>query len=224
MEGIMTVLVYNTRTGRMERYERGAREAMPYADSTLLVGEFRGTSQSNLLWTTSAAMQAWVATRKAWGRPIYLPHAFRRIGENGHASQSQHYAGTAFDCAQNIGNTERARLRQLAANLGVWVYIEPVRIAPTWVHFDRRLGPPACAAGFPLLRRGIQNNYVCILQDALNTVARAGLVVDGIFGTRTLDWVEYFQSLNRIRADGIVGCVTWTKIAEQAVGAGVRDY
>ncbi|MDR2753243.1 MAG: peptidoglycan-binding protein [Oscillospiraceae bacterium] len=216
----MTILIHNTKTNRMERYERGTREPMPYANVTLQVGEFRGTSHSNLLWSTSGAMESWVATRNMWGQPIYLPYAFRRIGEGGHAAQSQHYAGTAFDCAQNIGDAKRAQLRALAQRSGLWSYIEPVSLTPTWVHFDRRLGPPACAAGYPLLRRGSVGVYVCILQDALNIACGATLVIDGIYGIATDDVLEFYQAASGLVADGIVGCKTWQALTTRVVGQG----
>ena len=85
--------------------------------------------------------------------------------------QSQHYAGTAFDVAQLWTNERRARLRTSAINSGVWSYVEPVSISPTWVHFDRRQKPPACSSGgYPTLRRGSLSVYVLILQDGLNTL------------------------------------------------------
>ena len=127
----MTILVQNVQANRMERYERGPREPMPHANETLVVGEFRGASLSQLLWTTSQAMQSWVAFRRMWGAPIYLPYAFKRIGEGGHAAQSQHYAGTAFDCAQNLTNAQRALMRQLATRSGLWSYVEPTYLTPT---------------------------------------------------------------------------------------------
>ena len=216
----MTILVQNMQTGRMERFERGPREPMPYANETLLVGEFRGSSLSQLLWTTSQAMQSWVAFRRMWGAPIYLPYAFKRIGEGGHAAQSQHYAGTSFDCAQNLTNAQRARMRSMAEQSGLWSYVEPVSIAPTWVHMDRRLFPPACAAGYPLVRRGVVGVYVCILQDALNIAVGAELRIDGIFGPATYEQVRVFQVLNRLTADGVVGCATWRALTAQAVGQG----
>jgi len=129
----MTVLVQNTQTNCMERYERGPREPMPHANETLLVGEFRGASLSQLLWTTSQTMQSWVAFRRLWGAPIYAPYIFKRIGEGGHAAQSQHYAGTAFDVAQNLTNAQRASMRRLAERSGLWSYVEPAQLTPTWV-------------------------------------------------------------------------------------------
>ena len=84
--------------------------------------------------------------------PIPVGYAFRRPWEGGHAGQSQHYAGTAFDVAQLWTNEQRARLRTSAQNSGLWSYIEPVSISPTWVHFVFRQSPPACCSfGFRLI-------------------------------------------------------------------------
>ena len=216
----MTILIHNTQLHRMERFEREKTEPMPYADATLEVGEFRGSSHSNLIWTTTQTMESWKAFRRLWGEPIYVPYAFKRIGEGGHAAQSQHYAGTAFDCAQNLNSARRAQMRQLATRSGLWTYVEPAYLTPTWVHFDRRINPPACATGgYPVLRRGSVGVYVCILQDALNIVNNAGLVVDGVFGYVTDDRVRSFQSRYGYWADGIVGCDTWRALTTRAVGA-----
>lgn len=216
---MITVLVYNNQTGRMERYNRELYQAMPYiTGNTLTVAEFRGKSNSGIIWTDRRAMEAWNKTRAAWGRPIYVGYAFRRIGEGGHANQSQHYAGTSFDVAQNLDNATRNRLRNTAQNLGVWSYVEPAYLTPTWVHFDARLGPPACSAGYPLVKEGMRGVYVCTLQDALNTVGSYNVGIDGVFGPNTRSAVRSFQAQNGLTADGIVGCDTWTSLTAQANG------
>ena len=47
------ILVFNNDTNRMETYYRGEAEPMPYnTNGTLRVREFRGSSKSNILWTT----------------------------------------------------------------------------------------------------------------------------------------------------------------------------
>ena len=56
----------------------------------------------------------------------------------GHGTQSQHYAGVAFDVGQRLSTTQRNRLYQSAVNSGVWSYVEPQNLTPTWVHFDKR--------------------------------------------------------------------------------------
>ena len=126
---------------------------------------------SPTLWTTKRAMQSWNTQRYIWGGPIPVGFAFKRPWEGGHSNQSQHYAGVAFDVAQGWTNARRALLRNSASTSGIWSYVEPVSITPTWVHFDKRFGSPACSTGgFPQLKRGSLSNYVLIAQDDLNTL------------------------------------------------------
>jgi len=218
----MTILMHNMRTHQMERFVRETREPIPYANPTLTVGEFRGSSQTRLLWSNTATMDSWVAFRRLWGDPIRVPFAFRRVGEGGHAQQSQHYAGTAFDVGQNLTNARRAQMRNLAVSSGLWGHVDPAHLTPTWVHMDRRTFPPACAAGYPLERRGSMGVYVCIIQDSLNIVQGAGLNIDGNFGPLTNAAVVRFQGNNRLTADGIVGCNTWRALMSRSVGSGFR--
>ena len=135
--------------------------------------------------------------------------------------QSQHYAGTAFDVAQLWTNERRAALRTSAINSGVWSYVEPVSISPTWVHFDRRQKPPACSSGgYPTLRRGSLSVYVLILQDGLNTLGFTTGGLDGIFGSRTFEAVKSYQTSRGLASDGIVGCNTWRSLQENVIGKG----
>ena len=102
------ILVYNVGSNRMETYNRGENDPMPYSyGRTLLVKEFRGSSRSNTLWTNTAAMESWNATRRSWGQGIYVGYAFKRIWEGGHGQQSQHYAGVSFDVGQNLCSRRR---------------------------------------------------------------------------------------------------------------------
>lgn len=128
------IIVYNNDTDKMEVYYRDISESMPYnVDRTLTVREFKGASSSNTLWTTKRTMTSWNAQRALYGAPIPVGYAFRRPWEGGHAGQSQHYAGTAFDVGQRWTNREREILRTSAKNSGLWSYVEPVSISPTWV-------------------------------------------------------------------------------------------
>lgn len=217
-----TIFVYNDYTGFFERYERGLDEAMPYNQGgTLTVREFRGVSCSSVLWTSRETMESWNITREAFGQPIPVGYAFRRIWEGGHAGQSQHYAGTAFDVAQALPNAKRNELRELAIRLGVWSYVEPAYLTPTWVHLDKRFPNPACSTGgYPLVERGSRNMYVFILQDALNALGYPAGNLDGIFGRNTHNAVEQFQRNNRLTPDGVVGCNTWRAITGRALGIG----
>ncbi len=216
------ILVYNQDTNRMETFYRNESDAMPYnTNRTLRVREFKGSSKSNILWTDKRTMQAWNSQRYIYGAPIYVGFAFKRPYEGGHGNQSQHYAGTAFDVGQNLSNAQRTVLRNSAVNSGVWVYVEPVSLSPTWVHFDRRFGTPACSTGgYPVIRRGSRGNYVCIAQDDLNTLGYRTGGLDGVFGAQTEDAVRRYQASRGLSIDGIIGCNTWRSLQENVVGTG----
>ena len=216
------ILIYNQNTNRMETFFRGENEAMPYNTyGTLKVKEFRGSSKSNILCTDLRTMQAWNSQRYLYGGPIPVGFAFKRSYEGGHGSQSQHYAGTAFDVGQGWTNAQRSVLRRSAQNSGIWSYVEPVSLSPTWVHFDKRFGTPACSSGgYPLIRQGSRGNYVCIAQDDLNTLGYRTGGLDGVYGAQTVDAVKRYQASRGLAADGIVGCNTWRSLQENVVGAG----
>lgn len=216
------ILVYNQDINRMESFIRGENDPMPYnTNGTLKVREFRGSSRSNILWTDKRTMQAWNSQRYIYGAPIYVGFAFKRPYEGGHGNQSQHYAGTAFDVGQNLTNAQRAVLRNSASSSGLWGYVEPVSLSPTWVHFDRRFGTPACSTGgYPLIRNGSRGNYVCIAQDDLNTLGYTTGGLDGVFGTQTYNAVRRYQSSRGLSVDGIIGCNTWRSLQENVVGTG----
>ena len=216
------ILVYNQDINRMESFIRGENDPMPYnTNGTLKVREFRGSSRSNILWTDKRTMQAWNSQRYIYGAPIYVGFAFKRPYEGGHGNQSQHYAGTAFDVGQNLTNEQRAVLRNSASSSGLWGYVEPVSLSPTWVHFDRRFGTPACSTGgYPIIRNGSRGNYVCIAQDDLNTLGYTTGGLDGVFGTQTYNAVRRYQSSRGLSVDGIIGCNTWRSLQENVVGTG----
>ena len=216
------IIVYNNDTDKMEVYYRDISERMPYnVDRTLTVREFKGASSSNTLWTTKRTMTSWNAQRALYGAPIPVGYAFRRSWEGGHAGQSQHYAGTAFDVGQRWTNREREILRTSAKNSGLWSYVEPVSISPTWVHFDRRQSPSACSSGgYPLIKRGSLSVYVLIAQDDLNTLGYVTRGLDGIFGTETYNAVRMYQASRGLSVDGIIGCNTWRSLQENVIGTG----
>ncbi len=79
------ILVFNNDTNKMEVYTRNEANPMPYnTNGTLRVREFRGSSKSNILWTTKRTMQTWNSQRYIYGAPIYVGFAFRRPYEGGH--------------------------------------------------------------------------------------------------------------------------------------------
>ncbi len=219
-----TVFVYNNDTNDIETYFRNENEALPYnIGNTLTVREFRGSSNSTVFWTDKLTMETWNNFSNIWGQPIYVGFAFKRIWEGGHDAQSQHYAGVSFDVGQNLSPTVRNSLRETAENSGLWSYVEPGYLTPTWVHFDKRMGPPACSAGYPMLQMNSINQYVFILQDALNAIGYVGSGLDGIFGGGTEASVLSFQRAQGLADDGIVGCSTWTQLTQLALGIGLTN-
>ena len=216
------IFVFNNDTDRIEIYYRGENEPMPYnTNGTLRVREFRGSSNSPTLWTTKRTMQTWNSQRYIWGGPIPVGFAFKRPWEGGHGNQSQHYAGVAFDVGQTLSNSQRNALRNSANNSGLWSYVEPANLTPTWVHFDKRFGTPACGtAGYMQLKQGSISNYVLIAQDDLNTLGFRTGGLDGIFGAQTKNAVTAYQRSRGLSADGIIGCNTWRSLQENVVGTG----
>jgi len=215
------VVIYNNDTNQLETYWRRISDQMPYTlNRYLTVKEFKGKSNSTILWTTKATMQNFNKLRQRWANPIYVGYAFRRPWEGGHGQQSQHYAGTAMDIAQNLKPSVRKQLHQLAVKLGIYTYVEPYTMTPTWVHVDKRYGSPACSAGYPVLRYGSKGIYVFILQDALDFLGYNVGSLDGIFGSKTYNSVISFQKNYGISTTGVVACQTWTKLASLVVGKG----
>lgn len=216
------IKIYNNDTNRMETYYRGEQEAMPYVTGrTLIVKEFRGSSNSNLLWTEKRAMLAWNSQRYIYGKPIKVGYAFRRPWEGGHSTLSQHYAGLAFDVGQTLTTTERNNLYNSAVNSGVWTYVEPQILTPTWIHFDKRRGNPACSTGgYPQIQMGSRGAYVMIAQDDLNTLGYKTGGLDGIFGSNTQTAVRNYQQNKGLAVDGIIGCNTWRSLQEDVLGKG----
>lgn len=188
---------------------------------TMTVGEFRGSSRSNILWTTKEMLEAWNSLRAMWGKPIFIGYAFRRIWEGGHSAQSQHYAGTALDVGHTLTAAQRQELWNLARRSGLWSYVEPLDLTPRWVHLDKRYGTPACpTGGYPKVSLGSRGVYVFVLQDALSALGFTGGGLDGIFGSGTKRAVTEFQASQGLVMDGIVGCATWSKLAPLANGIG----
>ena len=218
------VFVYDAYTNRLITYTLAESDPMPYSTGTTLrVREFRGSSKSTVLWTTVAAMEAWNLTRRSYGAGIPAGYAFKRIWEGGHGTTSQHYAGVAFDVGQSTTAANRRRIYNAAVGTGAWGYVEPLSMTPTWVHFDRRYGTPACSgttAGYPTCRRGDRSTYVLILQDALNALGYTTGSLDGIFGARTETALKAAQRAFGLTADGICGCQSWKKIAAASLGIG----
>jgi len=85
---------------------------------------------------------------------------------------------------------------------------------------DRRRGPAACGAGYPLIRQGSRGSYVLIAQDLLNTLGFSTRGLDGMFGPNTRNATIAFQRRFGLSPDGIIGCNTWRALTSRGVGIG----
>ncbi|HEX6290499.1 MAG TPA: penicillin-insensitive murein endopeptidase [Herpetosiphonaceae bacterium] len=77
---------------------------------------------------------------------------------------------------------------------------------------DGIVGPATWDALTPTVRNGSTGNAVKALQLLLNEKNRAGLSVDGVFGSGTDAAVRNFQSHAGLAVDGIVGPTTWKNL------------
>ena len=70
------IIVYDVYTQALQVFRLNENDPMPYSyGRTMLVKEFRGSSASNVLWTSNAAMEAWNATRREYNAPIPFRYA-----------------------------------------------------------------------------------------------------------------------------------------------------
>lgn len=210
----MKIIIYNTAKNILETFYRNNSDPMPYSRYKFLsVNEFKSNTNHITIWTTKANMEAFNTLREKWRSPIKVGYAFKSITEQGHSNQSQHYVGLALDMGQNLSVSKRKNLHALAAKTGLYRYVEPIVKTPTWVHIDTRFGTPACASGYPTLKRGAKGVYVMALQDALRYKFKYNsIVIDGNFGTNTENIVKNFQVQKGLPSTGIVACQTWNKI------------
>lgn len=102
---------------------------------------------SPTLWTSKRTMQAWNSQRYIFGQPIPVGFAFKRPWER------WTWIPVTTLCTelhlmfgQTWSNAKRATLRNSAKNSGLWSYVEPASLTPTWVHFDKRALRSACSS------------------------------------------------------------------------------
>lgn len=63
----------------------------------------------------------------------------------------------------------------------------------------------------PVLKLGSKGDWVTIAQGRL-VVNGYPVVVDGIYGPKTMEAVKQYQKANGLVCDGVVGCKTWSKL------------
>jgi peptidoglycan hydrolase-like protein with peptidoglycan-binding domain len=73
---------------------------------------------------------------------------------------------------------------------------------------------PGTHAGHTTLQKGDTGEQVKYLQELLNNFYGSVLTVDGIFGSKTEDFVKRFQAACSLTVDGIVGSQTWLELEQ----------
>lgn len=77
--------------------------------------------------------------------------------------------------------------------------------------------PVAVSVAQPTLRVGSRGPAVTALQRRLAALRYDVGVVDGVFGNDTLHAVIAFQKVQRVGIDGVVGPITWARLAKPVV-------
>ncbi|MCL6442092.1 MAG: DUF1906 domain-containing protein [Alicyclobacillus sp.] len=92
---------------------------------------------------------------------------------------------------------------------GISVDVDQVLVEPGWYPVD----PPPEQKPEPTLKEGSKGAAVKTLQEVLNKHgAKPQLVVDGVFGQKTLEAVKAFQASHHLTVDGIAGPQTWAAL------------
>jgi hypothetical protein len=113
--------------------------------------------------------------------------------------------GSLITIEGNVGNSVRrlVRSRTYIAGFGRPAYT-PEPVAPK----------PEAKPVYPnrILKRGDSGTSVKLVQKELNHDIKAGLVADGVFGSKTEAAVKKFQKARGLVVDGQVGKKTWAKL------------
>lgn len=165
---------------------------------------------------TPAQAPGWV--NRQFARGVQRPIVYSSAG----------WMDTVLRNLQNAG-ISRAQVRLWAAHYGSGRHIcGPATCRMVSVACDgtqwtdrshgRSLDESALADNFfrppdphPVLRLNDTGDAVVVLQQRL-TVWGAKLVVDGVFGDKTLTAVKSFQSAHNLAVDGVVGPLTWAAL------------
>lgn len=123
------------------------------------------------------------------------------IKENGDIVVSQsHYGGVRFDTRT---------YKKDNYNYGELVFQGFIYPKLTYTEPPKKKGYDG-AFPTPTLKKGAKGTQVKNLQKFLNWAINAGLVVDGVFGTKTYNALKAFQKKRKLYIDGVYGVKTST--------------
>lgn len=211
---MVRVFIYDLDDNVFELYTLSPEDTMPYVvDDTLKVKEFMTGVDTDVVWTTKDMMEAWNKTREVWKRPIQIRDAFHRIFEPGFASRANVTAGVYMSFENMTEEVQNAFYLTLSP-YRFWNYINDPQYTAGYIELSNAYKQPACEyVTYPLLRINDISTYVLALQDALSFVGYlAPNYLTGQFDTVTRNAVMQYQTDNKLRVDGVVGCNTWQSL------------
>lgn len=105
------------------------------------------------------------------------------------------------------------------SSYAIWQYSEYGRVNGVNGYVDLNVSGPSFRFGSGSGNTSVaQNSSVTLLQQELNSMINANLVVDGILGLATMGAVRRFQTIMGLMVDGIAGANTWSAINQ------IRSY
>ncbi|MEL7610026.1 MAG: peptidoglycan-binding protein [Bacillota bacterium] len=179
-------------------------------EGRIATAQFLGGAKPQLAWTDRRLLEAFDRLCRQWGDTIRISGAFRALADHVHTGQSLHYAGLALDIGSGLPAAEREALRRQCVQSGDWDYVDPAHIAPTWIHVQMQLEPPAQPYfGYPKLQMEAQSVYVCVLQELLRLNGSYRGMPDGVFGPMTLNAFKDFQIKSGLAPQEFVNATLW---------------
>ena len=224
-----TLHVYNNSTGTWSVTNPGTSTEMP-GTSTLSFGEFIYPHASNVdrVWADTNAIDGWNDVRNLFGYQIKVTAGFAYPWSQAHESNSQHWAGLAFDGVPlNSGTlTELYNAAETEYNsTSIVNYVEPMSLSVDHVHWDMRSSKSL--AGYPQISSGAKGVYVMLLQHDLEHLKAKGYFTSsistwswGTYDSNTIQLVKDYQTAKGLAVDGICGPNTWTDVATDAYNSG----
>lgn len=197
-----TILLFHETDGSIETFTLPDSAPMPYTPKGLLsVGEFKGSCDTPLLWTTRLTMEMVSASFIA---PLNLVRGFVRLYCRPVPWDYRHFAGTAVA----VRNT------RLSDPFPGW---NSAYLVDDVLNLSMGETSPTSAQPFPTIRRGDRTVYTAVLQDALNLIGEQPGPVDGVFGNQTEHALRQFQMRYGLSPDGVAGLNTWNVLLTKTI-------
>jgi peptidoglycan hydrolase-like protein with peptidoglycan-binding domain len=154
--------------------------------------------EDGVIGSSTTPGRRWVWQTKAWSFGQLEPAAvlFQNVIDTA-SNPGPLVAGTRVDVSE-----------VLAEDFGQWDLDRSPRAGLAAPHFD----DPGSPIAHSPITQGATGRHVAMIQERLNTVANAGLLVDGEYASLTSRAIAAFQHSRGLRADGDAGSRTWAEL------------